>query len=173
VSLATTNRRCPAGQFVVHIDALHGNPYDGHTLKAAVAAAQEWTGVTVQRVYVDKGYQGHGLERFKVWRSGDKAPTSTIRRELRRRSAIEPVIGHMKNDGLLGRNFLKGRDGDRINAILCGAGHNFRLLLRWLRRLLRLILAVLILPPVVRLQTAGNIADFTNRHSSFSRTTMS
>jgi transposase, IS5 family len=116
-------------------------------LKAAVEATQEWTGVTVQRIYVDKGYQGHGLDRFKVWRSGNKAPTSTIRRELRRRSAIEPVIGHMKNDGLLGRNFLKGREGDRINAILCGAGHNFRLLLRWLRRLLRLILAVLIPHP--------------------------
>jgi IS5 family transposase len=84
--------------------------------------------------------QAHGLDRFKVWRSGNKAPTEAIRRELRRRSAIEPVIGHMKNDGLLDRNFLKGKDGDRINAILSGAGHNFRLLLKWLRLLLSLIL---------------------------------
>ena len=140
VSVATTNARSPAGQFVVHIDALHGNPYDGHTLKAAVEGAEAWTGVTVKRIYVDKGYRGHGLDRFKVWRSGNKAPTEAIRRELRRRSAIEPVIGHMKNDGLLDRNFLKGKDGDRINAILSGAGHNFRLLLRWLRLLLSLIL---------------------------------
>lgn len=139
VTVATTNARSPGGQFVVHIDALHGNPYDGHTLKAAVEAAEAWTGITVKRIYVDKGYRGHGLDRFKVWRSGNKAPTEAIRRELRRRSAIEPVIGHMKNDGLLDRNFLKGRDGDRINAILSGAGHNFRLLLRWLRLLLRLI----------------------------------
>ncbi len=63
-----------------------------------------------------------------------------IRRELRRRSAIEPVIGHMKNGGRLDRNYLKGRDGDRINAILVGAGHNFRLLLKWLRLLFALIL---------------------------------
>ncbi len=140
VSVATTNARSPAGQFVVHIDALHGNPYDGHTLKAAVEGAEAWTGVTVKRIYVDKGYRGHGLDRFKVWRSGNKAPTEAIRRELRRRSAIEPVIGHMKNDGLLDRNFLKGKDGDRINAILSGAGHNFRLLLKWLRLLLSLIL---------------------------------
>ena len=140
VTVATTNVRSPGGQFVVHIDALHGNPYDGHTLKAAVETAEAWTGVTVKRIYVDKGYRGHGLDRFKVWRSGNKAPTEAIRRELRRRSAIEPVIGHMKNDGLLDRNFLKGKDGDRINAILSGAGHNFRLLLRWLRLLLSLIL---------------------------------
>ncbi len=132
VTVATTNARCAGGQFVVHIDALHGNPYDGHTLKAAVETAQAWTGVTAKRIYVDKGYRGHGLDRFKVWRSGNKAPTAAIRRELRRRSAIEPVIGHMKSDGRLDRNFLMGRQGDRINAILCGAGHNFRLLLRWL-----------------------------------------
>jgi IS5 family transposase len=100
--------------------------------------------VTTKRIYVDKGYRGHGLDRFKVWRSGNKAPTAQIRRELRRRSAIEPVIGHLKSDGRLDRNFLKGRDGDRINAILTGAGHNFRLLLRWLRLLLCLLLAALI-----------------------------
>ena len=80
------------------------------------------------------------MDRFKVWRSGNKAPTAAIRRELRRRSAIELVIGHMKSDGRLGRNFLIGKDGDRINAILCGAGHNFRLLLRWLRLLLLRVL---------------------------------
>jgi transposase, IS5 family len=140
VTVATTNARTAGGQFVVHIDALHGNPYDGHTLKAAVEAAESWTGVAAKRIYVDKGYQGHHMDRFKVWRSGNKAPTAAIRRELRRRSAIEPVIGHMKSDGRLGRNFLIGKQGDRINAILCGAGHNFRLLLRWLRLLLLKIL---------------------------------
>lgn len=140
VTVATTNARTAGGQFVIHIDALHGNPYDGHTLKAAVDTAEAWTGVAAKRIYVDKGYQGHHMDRFKVWRSGNKAPTAAIRRELRRRSAIEPVIGHMKSDGRLGRNFLIGKEGDRINAILCGAGHNFRLLLRWLRLFLLKIL---------------------------------
>jgi transposase, IS5 family len=65
-----------------------------------------------------------------------------IKRELRRRSAIEPVIGHMKSDGHLGRN-LKGRHGDRANAVLSAAGHNLRLILRWLRQLWRLIAAFL------------------------------
>jgi hypothetical protein len=55
---------------------------------------------------------------------------------LRRRSAIEPVIGHMKEDGRLGRNFLSNRHGDRLNAILAGVGQNVRLLLRWFQRLL-------------------------------------
>jgi IS5 family transposase len=143
VTVATTNARSAGGQFVVHIDALHGNPYDGHTLKGAVEAAEAWTGVAAKRIYVDKGYGGHGLNRFRVWRSGNKAPTAAIRRELRRRSAIEPVIGHMKSDGRLGRNFLIGKQGDRINATLCGAAHNFRLLLRWLRLLLCLILELI------------------------------
>ena len=59
-----------------------------------------------------------------------------IKRELRRRSAIEPVIGHLKEDGHLGRNFLKGRHGDQNNAVLSAIGHNLRLVLNWLRRLL-------------------------------------
>ena len=73
-----------------------------------------------------------------------------IRRELRRRSAIEPVIGHCKMDGHLGRNFLKGRDGDRINAIMSAVGYNLRLILKWLRKLLRKIIAAIwaaIIPP--------------------------
>ena len=60
-----------------------------------------------------------------------------IKRELRRRSAIEPVIGHLKAEGHLGRCYLKGRGGDAANAILSAVGHNFRRILAWLRDLLR------------------------------------
>jgi IS5 family transposase len=66
-----------------------------------------------------------------------------IKRELRRRSAIEPVIGHMKAEGHLGRCYLKGTAGDAANAILTAVGHNLRLVLAWLRILLCLILAAL------------------------------
>jgi IS5 family transposase len=69
-----------------------------------------------------------------------------IKRELRRRSAIEAVIGHMKTDGHLARCHLKGRAGDAANAILTAAGHNFRLLLAWLRELLLLILVAILNP---------------------------
>ena len=62
-----------------------------------------------------------------------------IKRELRRRPAIEPVIGHLKAEGHLGRCYLKGRAGDAANVILSAVGHNFRRILAWLRLLLRLI----------------------------------
>ena len=137
VSIATTNKRAPGGQFITHIKALHGNPYDGHTLQDVIAEMEAWSGVSAQRIYVDKGYRGHNYaNKFKVYRSGQKRGlTPTIKKELRRRSAIEAVIGHIKTDGRLDRNFLKGRDGDRINAILAGAGYNFRLVLKWFRHL--------------------------------------
>ena len=69
--------------------------------------------------------------------------TPTIRRELRRRNAVEPVIGHLKSDGLLERNRLAGAAGDAANAVLAAAGHNLRLLLAWLRLLCAWILAAL------------------------------
>ena len=67
-----------------------------------------------------------------------------IKRELRRRSAIEPVIGHMKAEDHLGRCYLKGRAGDAANAILSAVGYNFRRILAWLRVLLRQILEALL-----------------------------
>ena len=69
--------------------------------------------------------------------------TATIRASSGDGSAIEPVIGHMKTDGRLDRNFLAGVRGDAINALLCGAGYNLRLILNYLRRLLRALLRLL------------------------------
>ena len=141
--MTTTNARAPGGQFVLHIKALHGRPYDGHTLNQALKGTEDWTGIEIERAFVDMGYRGHDYpKKYRVFRSGQKrGVTPQIKRELKRRAAVEPVIGHMKEDGLLGRNYLKGQDGDRINAVLAGAGQNFRLLLNWFRVLLRLIVA--------------------------------
>ncbi len=61
--------------------------------------------------------------------------TPRLKRLLKRCNAIEPVIGHLKNDGRLDRNYLKGVAGDAMNALLVGAGHNLRLILRKLRLL--------------------------------------
>jgi IS5 family transposase len=145
VSITTTNRRCKAGMFVLHAKALPGNPYDGHTLAGVIGQTEALTGCPIERAYVDKGYRGHKtLNPLRVFISGQKRGVhGTIKRELRRRSAIEPVIGHMKTDGHLGRNFLRGRHGDRNNAVLCAIGHNLRLILRWLARLLRLLVDVI------------------------------
>lgn len=69
-----------------------------------------------------------------------------VKRELRLRSAVEPIIGHMKSEHRLDRNYLKGREGDRANAILAAAGYNFYRTAQWLKAFLRLILYVF-LPP--------------------------
>ncbi len=134
VGLAATNRE---GLFIAAM-AFEGNPYDGHTLKATANKAEAMTGVAIQRLYADKGYQGHDYDgEAKVMLSGNKRGlTPTMKRELKRRSAIEPMIGHAKNDGRLGRNYLLGTKGDKINAILAAAGQNLRLVLRRLALLL-------------------------------------
>jgi len=141
VSLATPVTQPKGGQFVLHAKALHGNPFDGHTLGPVVADMERLTGVVANRVHVDKGYRGHNHpNRFKVWITGQvRRVTKTIRREMKRRAAIEPVIGHIKLEHRMERNYLKGRDGDRNNAILAAAGYNFSLLLSWMTLLLRKI----------------------------------
>ena len=117
-------------------EAVHGNPFDGHTLKEALEIAEANSGVGIQQAFVDKGYKGHKIEDKTVIVSGQKrGVTSWLETQLKRRQAIEPHIGHMKSDGKLGRNFLKGKLGDQLNALLCGIGHNLRMVLRNLKGL--------------------------------------
>ncbi len=127
VGVVSTSRE----SFVVGMKSLPGNPYDGHTLKASLDQVERLTGRLPQEAYVDRGYKGHGINDSEVWIAGTRrGVTPAIKKKLKRRNAVEPVIGHMKNDGRLGRNFLKGMAGDAINALLCGAGHNLRKILR-------------------------------------------
>jgi IS5 family transposase len=151
VSVATTLKHCKGGQFVTHVQALPGNPYDGHTLARVIPAIEQLVGNTIERLHADAGYRGHNAPpeyKFKIYTSKQKRRvTPQIKREMRRRSAIEPVIGHLKNEHRMDRNYLAGRHGDVNNAILAAAGYNFRRLLRWLNILLRLILAALLAPP--------------------------
>ena len=142
----------------IAIHSSHGI-YDGHTLRTAIEDTQRLTGRDIERAYVDKGYRGHDTPNpRRVFISGQKRGVfGIIKRELRRRSAIEPLIGHMKEEGHLGRCYLKGHAGDAANAILTAAGYNFRRILAWLRSLLRLILSALIaaLPPQPALNPAS------------------
>lgn len=134
VSIITTAQKSAGGHFVLQARAMHGNPYDGHTLKEAIDTLHKEIGLEPSRIYVDKGYRGHDSSlRKKVFRAGLKRLPPQIKRELKRRSVIEAVIGHLKNDHHLGRNYLKGILGDKMNALLTAAGYNFRLLLRWIR----------------------------------------
>lgn len=142
VSIATPVTKPKGGQFVLHARALHGNPFDGHTLGPAIADIERMTGIEVKRGHVDKGYRGHNHpHKFRIWISGQvRRTTAAIKREMKRRAAIEPVIGHVKAEHRMDRNHLKGREGDRINAVLAAAGFNFSLLLRWLAELLRALM---------------------------------
>jgi IS5 family transposase len=145
VSVATTLAHAKGGQFVAHVKALPGNPYDGHTLKTVIPEMETLIGNTIERILADKGYRGHNAPpdyKFRVFTSGQKRRiTPKIKRELRRRSAVEPVIGHLKSEHRMGRNYLWHRAGDATNAVLAAVGYNFRRLLRWLGLLLRQILA--------------------------------
>ncbi len=115
-------------------EALHGNPYDGHTLGGSLETAERITNVSIKQAFVDKGYRGHGVEGKRIMISGQKkGVTKWFKKQLKRRQAIEPHIGHMKSDGKLGRNFLKGVLGDKLNAILCGVGHNLRLIVNHIK----------------------------------------
>jgi IS5 family transposase len=148
VSIATTLHRSKGGQFITHVKALPGNPYDGHTLATVIPEIEAQTGAGVQRLVADRGYRGHNAppdHRFKVYISGQKRNvTKAIKRDLRRRSAVEPVIGHVKQEHRMGRNHLAHAKGDAINAVLAAVGYNFRRLLKWLALLWLAIIAALI-----------------------------
>jgi transposase, IS5 family len=143
VSVATTLNRSKGGQFVAHVAALPGNPYDGHTLEKVIPDMERQIGASLKRIVADRGYRGHNApqeHKFRVFISGQKRRvTEQIKRELRRRSAVEPVIGHLKAEHRMGRNHLAHAQGDAINAVLAAAGYNFRRLLAWLALLLAAI----------------------------------
>jgi IS5 family transposase len=150
VSLATTLHRSKGGQFIAHAKAMPGNPYDGHTLATVIPEIETQIGANLSRIVADRGYRGHNAppdHKFKVYISGQRRRvTETIKRELRRRSAVEPVIGHAKAEHRMGRNYLAGSHGDAANAVLAAAGYNFRRLIEWLALLLSIILAALNAP---------------------------
>ena len=129
VSLVVTN----SNNWIVGVQGLHGNPYDGHTLNGAIAQSVALTGVEPKHIMVDKGYKGHqyqGNGLVQLAGSIPKMATRTFRKMLKRRSAIEPTIGHLKSDHRMERNFLRGKSGDQINALMSAIGYNFCKLLR-------------------------------------------
>ena len=139
VSYALTHKKGKA--LVIASEALHGNPYDGHTLASALTLAAKITGVKPKRVFVDDGYKGHGVEDIEVYKSRQKRGiTASLKKQMKRRQAIEPHIGHMKNEGKLGLCRLRGKVGDQLHAVLCGAAYNMRLIINHLRFILALIL---------------------------------
>jgi IS5 family transposase len=129
VRIVTTSRR----GWIVGIDAEHDNPYDGATLKPALAQVKRVTGVRPEEAFVDKGFRGQRYhpQAVAVYIAGRRNLTPPVSKLLKRRVAIEPVIGHTKHDHGMNRNYLLGKIGDRINAMLSGCAWNLKKLWRY------------------------------------------
>jgi IS5 family transposase len=150
-SVVTTLHRSKGGQFAIHAAALPGNPYDGHTLKDVIPDMEALIGNEIKKILVDAGYRGHNApdtHTFRVFTQGQKRGVSpALKKQMKRRAAIEPVIGHIKNEHRMGRCHLAHTTGDAINAILAAAGYNFRLIPNWLKDYLCLLLLALFIQP--------------------------
>ena len=144
VSVATPLHRCKGGQFVAqsrrcpatHTMATRSRPSSRRcrrlsATRSIAPSPMPDTAATTRRPITSSRSITAGQKR---------RVTPQIKREIRRRAAVEPVIGHLKAEHRMGRNHLAHRTGDAINAVLAAVGYNFRLLLRWLRLLLHRIL---------------------------------
>lgn len=118
--------------WIVGVQDYHGNPYDGHTLESAISQATRLSGWTPKEAFCDRGYRGHApLEATQVHLAGHRKKSlgRTLRKWIKRRAAIEPIIGHLKADHRMNRNHYRGEQGDAANALLSAAGFNLRKLL--------------------------------------------
>ena len=142
VGLVSTSK----GNWIVGAQAFPGNPYDGHTLQESLAQAERLMGAIPEMACCDLGYRKSGYEGpcdIQVVDRFRKRLPGPLRKWWKRRSAIEPIIGHVKSDCRGNRNRLKGTAGDQVNAILAAAAYNFRKLMKGLALLLRLWLDAL------------------------------
>ncbi|NQU41836.1 IS5 family transposase [bacterium] len=129
VGLVTSAR----SNWILGAQAFHGAPYDGHTLAAALEQSERLTGVAARQAVGDLGYRGHGYSgacHIEIVKRRRKGVPRSLRYWWKRRSAIEPVIGHVKSESRMNRNRLSGVSGDKLNAILSACGFNLRKLLR-------------------------------------------
>ena len=139
------------GNLIVGARSFPGNPYDGHTMHEQIEQSvilMQGLGVKPSVVYADLGYRGVDKDNPDIQikhRGKDKRLTDEERMLLKRRQAIEPIIGHLKADHRMDRCHLKGSEGDALHAVLCAAGYNIRWLLRMIvKKGLGLLLCLLL-----------------------------
>lgn len=117
------------------------NEYDGDTLQGVLSHVSAVRGASPEKAFCDRGFRGRkteGCTAIIIPQAPSRKTTEYSKRKARRdfgrRSAIEPVIGHVKNDFRLARNYLKGTIGDAINLLLAVAAFNFR---KWMRAVIQ------------------------------------
>jgi len=131
VGILSSNKK----NFILSCVSFKGNPYDGHTLKENILSAEKILGdmgLKIEEAIVDLGYRGHDYEggvKINIVKRSLKGLKLSFKKLLKRRSAIEAGISHLKRDSRLDRNYLKGEKGDRLNAVLSACGYNLRLIL--------------------------------------------
>ena len=125
---------CLSKNFILCAKSFHGNPYDGHTLSSTIEDIQKNTNVFIEKVFVDRGYRGNDYpSKGKVFSPyTTKKLSDENKANMKRRSAIEASISHLKRYFRMGRNYLKGKIGDIINPILASIGLNFSKILKHL-----------------------------------------
>lgn len=129
VGLAITARQ----GLIVGARSFPGNPYDGDTLQEQLEQVECLTRIKPQTAIVDLGFRGREIDGTTILHRGKaKRLTRSQWRWVKRRQAIEPIIGHVKDDCGMRRCALKGQEGDAHHALLCAAGYNLRWLLRWI-----------------------------------------
>ena len=144
---------------VVGMRSMPGSPYDGHTVDSQIEQIGILTGTTPKIALVDRGYRGvQASAGTRLLVSHTRRLPKSLKKLLKRRQVVEPMIGHMKSDGLLARNWLKGEIGDAMHALLCGAGHNLRMILAHLRVLLRALIGQLVLAMLLVIPTPPSSA---------------
>ncbi|MEI8313249.1 MAG: IS5 family transposase [Verrucomicrobiota bacterium] len=135
------------GGVILGAYSLPENDYDGHTVEPALQQVERLSGYRPQVAIADRGYRGRsrwGDTSLVIPGVPKKSDSAYVKRKararFRRRAAIEPRIGHLKSDYRLGRNFLKGENGDSINLLLASAAANLSL---WMRRALSALFTLL------------------------------
>ena len=119
---------------IVSALAFLGNPYDGHTVSAHLEQIRRLTGHTLEEAVTDRGYRGKkeiGRTKISIPTSGASGMSyyhkTKARKKFQKRAGIEPVIGHLKSDNRMIRNYLKGTLGDAINTMMAAAAaYNMR-----------------------------------------------
>lgn len=161
---------CTKHSLVIGVRSFRGNPYDGHILAESLEQTSnllqdihhQGKPITIKEVTTDLGFRGADqdvapmtlIHRGKAKRLAGLMGDS-VWQKLKRRQAIEPVIGHLKAEHRMKRNWLKGAEGDAFNALLCGIGYNIRWLMRAIMRLGIIFLLKMLSTLIVRLILIG------------------